>query len=242
MSREPMASLSHSKAVKILVLNRKGGSGKSTLSAGLVSHLLSENKRVAVIDFDQQQSLSAWSSTISGVMTQQVTDKNLRPIQLAVKLKVPVSTDAVIMDSPSNFTDFDLERYVRFADHIIVPIQPSPVDLHAVLPFIAMLISHPAFNHHRMKLGLVITRVGDRRETLDKVLKLLTLLRQYPCLGIQTDNSAYQDLFHNKSLLLNDIDAELWTKIYDWIKPSLPLHPVQPCKLPQSRYGYYHKY
>ena len=44
----------------ILVMNSKGGSGKTTIATNLASYLASINKKVVLMDFDPQSSSMAW--------------------------------------------------------------------------------------------------------------------------------------------------------------------------------------
>ncbi len=45
---------------KIVVLNPKGGSGKTTLAVNLAGYFAYIGRRVALMDFDQQQSAMQW--------------------------------------------------------------------------------------------------------------------------------------------------------------------------------------
>ncbi|MFM2584928.1 AAA family ATPase [Vibrio campbellii] len=54
-------SIAYSKAKKIIVLNLKGGVGKSTFSASLASKLINNGHTVELVDFDKQQSTNRWA-------------------------------------------------------------------------------------------------------------------------------------------------------------------------------------
>ena len=50
----------HKNLRKIVVLNPKGGCGKSTLAVNLAGYLASKNNKVAIMDFDPQGSALRW--------------------------------------------------------------------------------------------------------------------------------------------------------------------------------------
>lgn len=108
-------SIAYSKAKKIIVLNLKGGVGKSTFSASLASKLINIYT-VELVDFDKQQSTNRWAEGID-TLPNQSYHLSLRSLsKIAVTLKVRTSTDYVVIDSPANFSESDLVRYLRYAD------------------------------------------------------------------------------------------------------------------------------
>jgi chromosome partitioning protein len=47
---------------KVVVLNRKGGSGKTTLATNLAAYYANEGERVALMDYDPQGSSTRWAA------------------------------------------------------------------------------------------------------------------------------------------------------------------------------------
>ncbi|MFQ6023320.1 MAG: AAA family ATPase [Acidiferrobacterales bacterium] len=115
----------------IMLLNTKGGSGKTTLATNLAVYYAAQDKSVVLADFDRQGSSLAWLSArpenrprIQGVAAWQET------------LRVPEDTDYVIMDVPSGHHGERLVALVRYAQTVIVPVLPSPLDIRAAADFI----------------------------------------------------------------------------------------------------------
>jgi len=67
---------------RIVVLNPKGGSGKTTLAFNLAGYLATTGRRVAIIDMDRQGSSTRWlhnrSSELPAILGISVTDLILR--------------------------------------------------------------------------------------------------------------------------------------------------------------------
>ncbi|UMM04431.1 ParA family protein [Vibrio campbellii] len=211
-------SIAYSKAKKIIVLNLKGGVGKSTFSASLASKLINNGHTVELVDFDKQQSTNRWAEGID-TLPNQSYNPSLRSLSnIAVTLKVSTSTDYVVIDSPANFSESDLVRYLRYVDYIVIPMQPSPIDLHASLPFINTLIEKHIFKSRQIKIGFVINRCVHQDERLDRVMRLLRFFRQFKTLGIMSESEVYQQPFMDKQLVdANDVDPKLWDNVIKWL-------------------------
>jgi chromosome partitioning protein len=120
-------------AAKIIaVAQRKGGAGKTTLVAQLGVAWARQGLRIALLDVDPQGSLSAWASV------RQTTDRGPAPVIAAVqgwKLGVEIDRlrgayDLLVIDTPPH-AETDARVAVRAADLMVVPLQPSPMDLWA---------------------------------------------------------------------------------------------------------------
>ncbi|WP_045406246.1 ParA family protein [Vibrio jasicida] len=211
-------SIAYSKAKKIIVLNLKGGVGKSTFSASLASKLIHNGHTVELVDFDKQQSTNSWANSIEALPNQSYNPSLRSLSNIAVTLKVSTNTDYVVIDSPANFSESDLVRYLRYVDYIVIPMQPSPIDLHASLPLINTLIEKHVFKSRQIKIGFVINRCVHQDERLDRVMRLLRFFRQFKTLGIMSESHVYQQPFMDKQLVdAKCVDPKLWDNVIKWL-------------------------
>ena len=101
---------------KIVVLNSKGGSGKTTLTTNLVSSLVCNGTKPALIDLDPQGSSTRWLDNrpaslprIEGVegyaQSPQVTKTWL--------LRTPEDCDLAVIDTPAALSRADLISATR---------------------------------------------------------------------------------------------------------------------------------
>lgn len=104
-------------------------------------------------------------------------------------------------------------------DYVIIPLQPSPVDLHASLPFIEKVMASLALVKKDIKVGFVVNRCHEGNPQVQKVLTLLRHFRQYDTLGIMSDSHLYQEPFLHKELLDIQLDEKLWGHVLSWLKP-----------------------
>ena len=157
----------------IMVLNAKGGCGKSTLATNLASYYASEGQSVALADYDPQQSSLDWLErrsasrpTITGLSA---FDGGLR--------HVPRSADVVIIDSPARAHGKELTALVNHAETIIVPIMPSTIDMQATSRFIKELKAVGRIERKQVKVGVVANRVRENTLIFDELDEFLAHMR-----------------------------------------------------------------
>ncbi|MEZ8088393.1 MULTISPECIES: AAA family ATPase [Vibrio] len=216
--RKNTISLANTKAKKVLIMNSKGGVGKSTVVIGIISQLLNQGYKVALIDFDKQKSSHDWAINIIPGFVSAYTPSFYSLSELTLKIRVPKDTDFVIVDSPSNFTQGEMARYIHFMDGVIIPMAPSPIDLHASLPFIKSLLDSKVLSRKKISLSFIINRCYSHDERLRKVHHLLSHFRHYPTIGVVTEDRCYQDAFYNRTVLTGTHDKNTWDKIVNWIQ------------------------
>ena len=141
----------------ILVLNSKGGCGKSTIATSLAAYYAVRVERVALVDYDRQASSLEWLQRrpanrppITGVAG---FDEGFRP--------VPRNTDVVVIDAPAGCHGRELTELVRHAETIVVPVLPSTIDIVASGKFIDDLYEVGKVERREVKLAVVGNRVRE---------------------------------------------------------------------------------
>jgi chromosome partitioning protein len=140
-----------------MVLNAKGGCGKSTLATNIASYFATEGASVALADYDPQRSSLDWLARrpadrpeIVGVAA---FEDGLR--------HVPRSADVVVADAPARSHGKELTDLVKHAETIIVPVLPSTIDMQASTAFIQELRNIGKVQRKQAKIGTVANRVRD---------------------------------------------------------------------------------
>ena len=122
--------------------NQKGGSGKTTLSANLAVLWSNSGYKVSVIDADAQNSLTYWLDARKkyygedniGITSYNFDVRNLKEEIKQIKRKY----NFIIIDSPPSIT-FETIQIIKASDRVFVPVQPSPLDLMATVPFLNLV-------------------------------------------------------------------------------------------------------
>ena len=122
--------------------NQKGGTGKTTLAANLAVLWSNSEYKVAVFDGDAQKSLTHWIEARKkyygendiGIDVYPYHTHNLGEDIKKIKRKY----NFIIIDSPPSIT-YDTIQIIKNSDRVFVPVQPSPVDLMATIPFLDLV-------------------------------------------------------------------------------------------------------
>ena len=147
--------------------NQKGGSGKSTLSANIAVLWSNSSYKVAVIDADPQKSLTYWLSERKkyyGENDMGIDSFNfdIRNLSEEVK-KIKRKYDFIIIDSPPAIT-FETIQIIKASNGVFVPVQPSPLDLMATLPFLQIA------REERKKPLIILNRVMPRAKLTEAMI------------------------------------------------------------------------
>ena len=147
--------------------NQKGGSGKTTLSANLAVLWANSDYKVAVIDADAQKSLTYWLEARKKYYGEEpigIDSYNFDPRNLKEDLKtIKRKYNFIIIDSPPSIT-FETIQIVKSSDYIFVPVQPSPLDLMATIPFLNVT------KEERKKSTVILNRVMPRAKLTDAMI------------------------------------------------------------------------
>ncbi len=196
----------------ILVANPKGGSGKTTLSTNLAGYLASQGKRVAMLDLDRQKSASEWLA---------IRDAALPTIDL-LKDGQKGGSDWLVIDSPAGLHGKNLERALKLAHKVVVPIAPSLFDIRASQEFLAALHAEKAVRKGHSFVGVVGMRV-DVRTRAGVTLEQFMAQQDLPVLAHLRNTQHYVNAaFEGKTLFdlpphVAERDIEQWQDLIDWL-------------------------
>lgn len=140
----------------ILVMNSKGGSGKTTLATNVASYYAGRGVAVALADFDPQGSSVSW-------LADRPAD---RPVIHGVAawrdpLRVPQEVTTVVMDIGAGVRDGALARLMSRAESILIPVLPSAIDIRAAGDFFNQVADLRRRNDLRAKMAVVANRVRE---------------------------------------------------------------------------------
>lgn len=143
----------------ITIAQQKGGAGKTTLAAHLGVILSEYGLKVAMLDVDPQGSLTHWYK-----IRESVDQSELAPLTFVSCTGVRISSeiarlkkthDFIIIDSPPH-ADTEARNAIRYANLVIIPMQPSPLDLWATQATLKMA------KQERVAVKMVLNRVNPQ--------------------------------------------------------------------------------
>lgn len=177
----------------ILVINSKGGCGKTTLTTNLASYYASKNLQCAIMDYDPQGSSLNWIKSRSALLPR-IHGANAAPARSnrmrSVDMYVPPSTQVLLVDPPAGAAGLLLQDLVHKADFILIPVAPSTIDIHATAHFVKDLFLTGGVRRLNIKLAVVANKVRSSMPIYDPLERFLRSLN-LPLLTRISDSDNY---------------------------------------------------
>jgi len=200
----------------IMVLNAKGGCGKSTLATNLASYYATvKGKNVALADYDPQQSSLDWLAR---------RPERVAPIHGLKGYKtglrgIPKDTDVCIIDAPARSHGKELENLVKHSETILIPVLPSVIDMQAVSHFLEELLP---VAQKKAKVAVIANRIKENTLIFDELNEYLDEMRS-PYVGALRDAQNYIRAY-SRGLGIFELpeylawpDLEQWDEIIEFL-------------------------
>ena len=214
-------------AKRIVLLNSKGGSGKSTIATSLAGYFASQGLRTALYDFDPQASSMQWLKArpadkppIYGVAAYEETKPG---ITRSWQLRVPPDTQRIIIDTPAAVTSQQLVELVRAVDTIVIPVLPSPMDIRAASHFVRELLLVGKVRSFNVKFTIVANRVRANTLAYQAFRRFLDVL-DIPLVTYLRDTQQYLKAAEEGLSILeledrnSATDMKLWMPLIEWLE------------------------
>jgi chromosome partitioning protein len=121
----------------VAVVQQKGGAGKTTLAAHLAAAWAKAGRKVALIDADPQGSLTAWGRLRDARWPRIPVETASGWRADAVAGRLAAAHELVVIDTPPH-GEIDSRSAMRAARLVVVPLQPTPLDVWATRPTLAL--------------------------------------------------------------------------------------------------------
>ena len=167
----------------VALVTQKGGSGKSTLAVGLAVAAMRDGERVALIEADQQGTISKWQ------------ERRENPYPRLERIAEPGDIDAVlarlaaegiwlaIIDTAATNNALAM-RAITMADLCLIPARPSPADIEAAIPTLL------AIRRQKRRFAFVLNQTPPRGVRLSEAATSLNALGvlALPFIGQRNDH------------------------------------------------------
>jgi chromosome partitioning protein len=162
----------------VMVLNAKGGCGKSTLTTNVAVLFARDGLEVCIADYDPQRSSLDWlaqrPADLPAIRAVAAYEEGLRGVAR--------STEVLVIDAPARVHGTELNELVRRAETIIVPVLPSTIDIKACGRFMTELLEIGKVSRKQARLAVVANRVREQTLIFEELDQYLTKLK-VPYLG-----------------------------------------------------------
>ncbi len=142
----------------MMVMNSKGGCGKTTLATNIAVWYADEGAQVCLADCDPQRSALDWLAAredYEGIPQIAAIDAVDNP------LRAPRNTDILVIDAPAGTHGKAISTLLKRVDNLIVPVLPSPIDMRACSRFLEELVASGRIVRNQTQLATVANRVRE---------------------------------------------------------------------------------
>jgi chromosome partitioning protein len=178
---------------RIVVLNPKGGSGKTTIATNLAACYAANGDRPALMDLDPQASSTRWlrkrpgdAAPIHGIAAFERSASVTRSWQT----RIPAACRVVVVDTPAAIDPLGLPDLTRGADAVLVPVMPSEIDIHATAKCIADLLLVAKIRRSQKRIGIIANRVRGSTRVSQSLTRFLGSL-DIPLIATLRDTQSY---------------------------------------------------
>ncbi|MDE2091031.1 MAG: ParA family protein [Gammaproteobacteria bacterium] len=221
--------------MRIVVINSKGGCGKTTLCTNLAGYYAARGYRTALLDADVQGSSLQWlknrgdkHATVTGIAGCERQGRVTRSFQM----RVPPDTERLIVDTPAALDSLRLQEFTRDADAILIPVLPSDIDIHAASRCIADLLLVGRIERRAERVAVIANRVKKNTLIYERLQLFLRSL-DIPFVASLRDTQNYVHAaeaglaIHELESYKARADMHDWRALIHWLeqRPLLGANP-----------------
>ena len=211
---------------RIVVLNPKGGSGKTTVASNLAACYAVHGERPTLMDLDPQGSSMRWlrkrpsdTQAIHGIAAFERSTAVTRSWQM----RVPADCRTLIIDTPAAIDAHAFPELTRGVDAVLVPVMPSDIVIHATAKCIADLLLVAKIRRSERRIGIIANRVRSNTRVSQSLTRFLESL-DIPLIATLRDTQNY---LRSAEIGVGvcempqwqvQQDLPQWQQIFSWLK------------------------
>lgn len=202
----------------ILVVNPKGGCGKTTIATNLATYYAVWDMSTALVDLDPQQSSMEW------LRVRPDSENKIQGFNgLKGKIYPAEDTQRVIYDSPARTDTGKVARLIKLVDVVIIPVLPSAIDMRVAASFVADIVARVRKNNSHAMIGVVANRTQKNYHSYTTLMKFLKTLN-IPIAGALRNSQNYIKAADSGvgifEMPLSEVkkDMQEWEPIIRWLE------------------------
>jgi len=202
----------------ILIVNPKGGCGKTTIATNLATYYAVWDIPTALVDLDPQQSAMDW------LRVRPDTENEIQGFNgLKGKIFPEEDTRRIIYDCPARTDSRKVAKLIELMDVVIIPVMPSAIDMRVAAQFVADILSEIKKTNSKAILGVVANRTQKNYASYKSLAKFLKAL-DVPFVGALRNSQNYIKAADSGvgifEMQIGDVkpDMKEWEPILNWVE------------------------
>ena len=222
---------------RILIINAKGGCGKSTVATNLASAYVTKGYGTALFDHDEQLSSMRWlrrreKTNFPAIQGVDASKSRLQNVTRSFQMRIPENTERIVIDTPAGLKGVELVQQLNGIDDVLIPVLPSAIDIQATADFIRDLLIIGKVRERRIRVGIIANRVRINTlsfRALERFLRSLDI----PVVAHLRDTQNYMRAveqgcgIHEINISSKKQDIPHWHKLLDWLEEEAPASEQQ---------------
>lgn len=163
-----------------VVMNAKGGVGKTTIATNLASYFASQAVPTTIMDYDPQGSSLRWLDQRppdAAAIHRACAAPRKGPGLKSLGRIVPRETEQLILDAPAAPPRLLMQELLDRANAILIPVAPSKIDIHATTNFIRDLLLACCVRHRAIRVAVIANRVRASTAVYEPLERFVAALR-----------------------------------------------------------------
>lgn len=233
-----------------LVINPKGGSGKTTVAVNLASYFAASGVPTTIMDYDPQGSSLHWLA-LRGPYAAKIHGANAARhksagLMRSMAMYVPPETRQLIIDAPAGASGLVLQEMLDRASCILLPLPPSAIDIHATAKFVNDALLTGRMRARNLPLAIVANKVRRTMPAYQPLERFLDSLNT-KLLARLIDSDVYLNATESgvgifeMELSLSVAERKQFMPIAEWVQSQRAMPDVRTdenvYKLTQSRFA-----
>jgi chromosome partitioning protein len=222
---------------RLLILNSKGGCGKTTIATNLAGFYAASGTLTTLFDYDPQGSTQRWLDLrddqypgIHGVFAAKTVQGG---VTRAFAQRVPSGTQRIIVDTPASMKRLEMMDMLRTASAVVVPVLPSGIDCHVTLDFLGQLKDLVRQMRLNLPLGIVANRVRLNTRAFRKLKASIEEL-DVPLVAYLRESQYYVHAAESGSAIVDlkrpafRKDNQQWSMLINWLETGQLMSAISP--------------
>lgn len=163
-----------------VVMNAKGGVGKTTVATNVASHFAVNGVPTAIMDYDPQGSSLHWleqrAADAPPIHGADAASRAARGLQ-SIARYLPPETEQLVIDAPAGPTRMLMKDLLSRANAILIPVAPSTIDIHATAKFIEELLLVGGIRSREIRTAVIANRARSSTAVYEPLERFVRSLR-----------------------------------------------------------------
>lgn len=163
-----------------VVMNAKGGVGKTTITTNLASWFALHGIPTTIKDYDPQGSSLRWlrerPPAAPRIHAADGAPRKGAALKSIARF-IPRETERLILDAPAAPSRLLMQDLLDRAQAILIPVAPSKIDIHATANFIKELLLITCVRHRDIRVAVVANRARASTAVYEPLERFVNSLR-----------------------------------------------------------------